>query len=156
TGDLEFGHKVILERKKDSYPAFFTELLKPEDAVELFHYNSTKEQAEHVAELVQRNIETDELDPDDVLIVMPNVLTANKDSVVIRDALSRRGIESHMPGVTSSLDEMISTGSVAVVNIHRAKGNEAPMVYVVNCQECMSDRGSSYLRNVLFTAITRS
>jgi superfamily I DNA and RNA helicase len=47
--------------------------------------------------------------------------------------------------------------SVAFTGIHRAKGNEAGMVYVINAQDCFSGFGSlARIRNRLFTAITRS
>jgi superfamily I DNA and RNA helicase len=55
----------------------------------------------------------------------------------------------------TSRDEISMKGSVAIANIYRSKGNEAPMVYVVNAQYCFSGYELTKLRNVLFTAITR-
>jgi len=61
-----------------------------------------------------------------------------------------------MAGVTTSTDEMFTPNSVAMSHIYRAKGNEAPMVYVVNCQHCAGGYELIKVRNILFTAITRS
>ncbi len=47
-------------------------------------------------------------------------------------------------------------GSVAIAHIYRAKGNEAPMVYVVDAQYANSQWNLVSRRNTLFTAITRS
>ncbi|MCA3017482.1 MAG: ATP-binding domain-containing protein, partial [Rhodocyclaceae bacterium] len=45
---------------------------------------------------------------------------------------------------------------VAITSIHRAKGNEAPMVYVVGAEACFGGWDLSRKRNIIFTAITRS
>jgi superfamily I DNA and RNA helicase len=155
-GQLQPGQQVTLKRKEDSYPDYFEALLTLDDAIVSKIFEDEMAQAEWVAQQVRRNLEIDELDYDDILIILPNALTAKKRVVPIRDALNRNGIDSHLAGVTSSADEMFSSRSVAISNIYRAKGNEAPMVYVLNCQHCMADYEQIKLRNTLFTAITRS
>jgi superfamily I DNA and RNA helicase len=72
------------------------------------------------------------------------------------DALRRRGIAAHLAGVTSSVDEIFDPESIALAHIHRSKGNEAAMVYVINAEQCLAGRGLVTLRNTLFTAMTRS
>ena len=83
-----------------------------------------------------------------------------KDAIgTIRSKLFEKKIPSHFAGVDTSPDTFFKNKSDSVVftGIHRAKGNEAGMVYVINSQECYN---SSYnlvtIRNQLFTAITRS
>ena len=61
-----------------------------------------------------------------------------------------------MVGVTTTQDEIFMKGSVAIAHIYRAKGNEAPMVYVVDAQYANSQWNLVSRRNTLFTAITRS
>ena len=46
--------------------------------------------------------------------------------------------------------------SIAITNIYRAKGNEAPVVYIINSQYCYEGLELEKRRNILFTAITRS
>jgi superfamily I DNA and RNA helicase len=109
-----------------------------------------------MANRVKENITSDELEKSDVLIILPNALTAQRDSVPILDALTRRGISAHLVGVTTSQDEMFSSDSVAISHIYRAKGNEAPIVYVLNADYCYKGYELIKLRNILFAAITRS
>lgn len=71
-------------------------------------------------------------------------------------ALGEKGIASHLAGVTTSRDEVFQQDSVAITHIFRAKGNEAPMVYVLNAEFCQLGFELSRKRNILFTAITRS
>jgi len=59
--------------------------------------------------------------------------------------------------VDSSRDTFFRSGSVVFSGIHRAKGNEAAMVYIVNAQDCWySPFNLASIRNRLFSAITRS
>ncbi len=66
------------------------------------------------------------------------------------------GLQAHIPGQTSSRDEIFREGSIAITHIYRAKGNEAPVVFVVNSDYCESPYGIKQRRNILFTAMTRS
>jgi len=155
-GDLEPGKQTTLERRLDSYPPYFKEYLNPDDAIVCRGFETEKEQAKWVAEEIEKNIQRDELEMDDILIILPNPLTAREKSGLIMDALERRGIPAHLAGVTSSQDEIFNRGSIAISGIFRAKGNEAPMVYVLNCQFCVRGFELMKVRNILFTAITRS
>lgn len=66
----------------------------------------------------------------------------------------------HLAGVDTKPDVFFRDspeGSVTFTGIHRAKGNEAGMVYVINAQDCHAEAGNlASLRNRLFTALTRS
>ena len=58
--------------------------------------------------------------------------------------------------MSSSVDEVFIRDSVALAQIYRAKGNEAPMVYVIDAQYAAGQFNIVTRRNTLFTAITRS
>lgn len=155
-GNLSLGSPVSLRRGKQSYPQFFDRLLKPQDAVVATTFADEVSQAEWVAESIKRNLREDELEHDDILIVLPEALTAKSDASILGEALRRRQIPSHLVGIMTSQDEVFQAGSVAMANIWRSKGNEAPMVYLVNAQACYEGRELILKRNTLFTAITRS
>ena len=61
-----------------------------------------------------------------------------------------------MAGVTQIVDIFKIPGYVSCSAIYRAKGNESPMVYIVNSNYCFEGFELIKLRNILFTAITRS
>lgn len=155
-GELRAGCSVTLDRKEDSYPGYFKELLKETDAVQWKTFGDPDEQAAFVADEISQNLSADELEPDDILVIVPEPFSAKNEGMRMVSALAARGIASHIAGVTTSRDEMFSPGSVAISGIYRAKGNEAPMVYIVNCHDCFGGRELIRLRNTLFTAVTRS
>lgn len=156
SGDLSLGNAVRLERSKMSYPEYFPELLSQDDAVVLKTFVDEETQDRWVAQEIVRNLDSDELEHDDILIVLPDAYTAKRRSVRLSKALLHVGIDSHLAGVASSVDELFVPGSIAIAHIHRAKGNEAPMVYAIDSQFANSPPNLITRRNTLFTALTRS
>lgn len=159
-GNLALGEHVSLKRKAECSPAFFTDpekaLITPEDAVNFISFENVNQQADWIAEEIEKNLLTDELLTRDILIILPDAYTSKSQFAIVYKALMRRGIQSHLAGVNSSRDEIFVDDSIAVTHIYRAKGNEAAMVYVLNADYCFSGLELSKKRNTLFTAITRS
>ncbi len=155
-GDVEPGNEVTLARRTDATPAFFRELLDEEDAV-IFHNATSKvAQYEWVAASIFKDVTTEDIDPDDVMIIFPTAISAKTPSAELQRVLSKYEIRSHIVGTNSSSSEMFVKGSVSISHVFRAKGNETPVVYVVNAQECEAKYNQALMRNALFTAMTRS
>jgi superfamily I DNA and RNA helicase len=155
-GAITADERVELRRSPDSSPPYFSELLEPADAIQCYVWEDEDEQAQWLAQSIHTNVTQDELELRDILVIIADPLTAKKKAGRIVKALGQYEIPAHLAGVTTSRDVLFSDESIAVTGIYRAKGNEAPMVYLVN-----SDYGHSGFelikrRNILFTAITRS
>ena len=155
-GHLELGASVRVKRRPDSYPDYFLELLGPDDAILAEAFDTEAHQYEKLALDIKKNLDQDELEHEDILIVVPDAWTSKKVGARVMSALAKVEINSHLVGVTSSRDEIFRPNSVAITHIYRAKGNEAPMVYLVNADYCQSGFELNRKRNVLFTGITRS
>jgi superfamily I DNA and RNA helicase len=155
-GALKLGSAVTLERSSSSYPGYFVDLLKPEDAVVFQSFSDELAQDAWIAKEIQKNLTTDELEHDDILIVLPDTYRAKSRAPRLMKTLKQHGVDSHLVGVSTSVDEVFIRGSVALAHIYRAKGNEAPMVYVVDAQHANNGFSAVTRRNTLFTAITRS
>ncbi|MFD7488711.1 DEAD/DEAH box helicase [Streptomyces mirabilis] len=155
-GELALGERVALRRKHDSAPAYFREQLRVDDAVVMQAFDSQEAQDIWVARQIKKNLTEDELEHDDILIVLPDVYRAKSRAPRLMRTLREHDISSHLVGVNTSADTVFVRGSVALAHIFRAKGNEAPMVYVVDAQYAAHDYNAVTRRNTLFTAITRS
>ena len=73
--------------------------------------------------------------------------------------MTELGINSNLAGVDTDPITFFRPGnaSVTFTGIHRAKGNEAGMGYIINAQDCLSAvRNLVRVRNRLFTATARS
>jgi superfamily I DNA and RNA helicase len=156
SGELRAESRVDLERSTSNTPDYFQRLMTPEDAVAAQTFASSDEQDEWLVRSVLTNLNEDELEADDLLVVLPNPKTSKSRASRISKLLNDEGIASHLVGVNSSADEMFVRDSVAMAHIFRAKGNEAPMVYVLDAQWAMEQFGGVTRRNTLFTAMTRS
>jgi superfamily I DNA and RNA helicase len=155
-GSLEPQAQVALQRRQDASPEFFARLLQPSDAFVAGKFDSEQAQAAWVAQEIAKNIREDELEPADILVIFPNPITVPNDSGPLVAALRELGIESHIAGVTSRRDQFFVEGSVTISGIYRAKGNEAPMVYLLSSDHCAQGPELLKRRNTAFTALTRS
>lgn len=155
-GTLSFGKKVTLSRRPDATPNYFFDLLDPNDVIQTKCFTDADMQYDYVAKQIKKNITEDELDPDDILVIFPSVIYAKSQYQRFLQHLSKYSISSLLAGVTNDRDIFRIPGSISCSAIYRAKGNEAPMVYIVNADCCYEGMELIKLRNTIFTAITRS
>ena len=154
--EINFDQDVEIERSPDSIPSFFPELLKPCETLVGKSFDSNREQYDWVAETIKDLISRDELEHEDILIVLPDVRYSKSYGAKILDTLMRKKIHGHIPGQTSSRDELFRKNSIAITHIYRAKGNESPVVFILNSEFSENPCGIKQRRNILFTAMTRS
>jgi superfamily I DNA and RNA helicase len=155
-GDLALGNHVRLKRQADRSAPFFERILTTTQSISWHVFDDFVAQAEWIANDIQKVTTTQELDLSDILVVIPDSLGASKIGVALSSHLEQRNIESHIIGVTGSPDVVFVDNSVAMCSIYRAKGNEAPLVYVVSAEFCNAGYDLSKKRNILFTALTRA
>jgi superfamily I DNA and RNA helicase len=156
-GTLNLGSYVELERSSASAPSYFRDRLTSDDAVILRgDFENEDAQDNWIAEQILNDTGVAELELDDVLVVLPSAYTSKKRYTRLSRVFEAHGIPSHLVGVNNSRDEVFIRGSIAVAHIYRAKGNEAPMVYVVDSQFAGAPFNEVSRRNTIFTAITRS
>ena len=156
SGRLDPGEEVTIRRSENSYPEYFGESLQSDDIILSEAFRSPSQQAEWIASSIEKNLTHDQLEHDDILIVLPDPRTSRSTARVIMRALNRRGIQAHLVGVSSGTDEVFQSNSIALAHIFRSKGNEAAIVYIADSHLCFRGPNIIRLRNILFTAITRS
>lgn len=159
SGELIGGTDVELVRTQDSSPYFLEEHTPINELIQFRTFNSKQEMDAQLVADIQKNINEDELRPEDIVVINPNPLTTQKKVGEARSMLLHKGVKSEIAGVTTSRDIFSQSGAVTFTGIFRAKGNEAGMVYIINGQDCFDSFDPNHLaliRNRLFTAITRS
>ena len=156
-GSLIGGEQVTLQRTKDTSPLFLEDHSSPDDLIQFKCFANHGDQARWVAEQIATNIATDELREDDIIVINPDPLTTRKQLGPIRRRLLELEIDCHLAGVDTDPDTFRRPSSVTFSGVHRAKGNEAGMVYVVNAHDCCwAPFNLASIRNRLFAAMTRS
>ena len=158
-GELRENAAVTLYRTSETSPKFLEDHSPVDDLIRFKSFSSEVEQAEWLAKEIGRNLEEDDLRHGDILVINPDPLTTRRKVGVIRARLLDMGIQSHLAGIDTEPDVFFKpdAASVTFSGVHRAKGNEAAMVYIVNADDCQSAAFElASIRNRLFTAITRS
>lgn len=155
-GHLALGEQVVIRRSQDASPRFFYDLMDRDDAVKFLRFNDDQDQFVAVARLISEDLSAGQLYPHDIAVVFPNAIDAERRGMAFRQFLSDQGIKAHIVGVTSSRDEFHQENQVAISGPYRAKGNEAPVIYLMDANYCASGVELIKRRNILFTAITRS
>jgi superfamily I DNA and RNA helicase len=134
-GRLEEGAEVVLERTDETSPKFLEEHSQIDDLVQFHKFQSEEDQANWLIKDIQRNLDKDELRHDDIIVINPDPISTRNKVGPIRKMLYEKGINSHLAGVDTDPDIFFqpSDQSITFTGVHRAKGNEAGMVYYHQC-----------------------
>lgn len=158
-GHLEPGQDVTLARTAETSPLFLEDHSPLDDLLKFVTFRDGESQAQWLFESIRNDIESEELRPEDIVVINPDPIKTQEAVGKVRRLLFSVGINSEIAGVSTSRDVFSKDGAVTFTGIFRAKGNEAGMIYVLNAQDCYSAFTKSQLaliRNRLFTALTRS
>ncbi len=173
------GYKVEGDfRKKNSTIKLYRPLnnspnptpdLWSEDVIKFQTYNSRQQELTALANNIKYNIQKDGLMPSREILVI--VLGSAKEAMDLENHIggflmeqgvnifiaSAKGLNQLNPKYpNSNPDSFWYPGGVTISRIHRAKGNEADMVYVVGLDHIAKNESDIQLRNQLFVALTRS
>ena len=155
-GRLEDSKEVTLKRTGNTSPDILYADFPVDDMLIFKAFDDNQEQIDYIVNEIKKNIEEDELKPEDIMVINPNPLTTQKLVGAFREKLFEIGVNSNLAGVSTSPDIFSIANTVTFTGVRRAKGNEAAMVYIINAQYCFSGWELARKRNILFTAMTRS
>ena len=155
-GSLNDGQNLELSRDEESSPNFLSIHSDIQDIIKFKVCSNNLEQVEYIVNSIEENLKNDELKLDDIVVINLDPLTTKKVVGDFRQKLYEKGINSNLAGVSTSPDIFYTDDAITFTGIYRAKGNEAPMVYIINSQYSYDGYELAKKRNILFTAMTRS
>jgi len=167
-GAFMSGQEITLYRPPSNSPNLVPQLWG-ESVLEFEIYESRDEELAALADNIRKNIKQEGLNPsrEILVVVLGSTQEAMKLESKVATFLIQQGINVYIPGAPrvntlqfhwteGQPNKFWLDGGVTVSRIHRAKGNEADMVYVVGCDHVAKDEANVGLRNQLFVALTRS
>ena len=156
-GQLALGQRVTLARTADTSPQFLEDHSPIDDIIRFKSFENEFEQNKWVANQIKKNLRSEALCFEDIMVIHTDPMASRSKLSKVRQALLAKKIQSHHAGVDTRPDDFLKSASITCTGIHRAKGNEAAMVYIINGEDCFTGTtGLASIRNRLFTAITRS
>ena len=154
-GDFKAGSLTQIERPKENSLSIISDQGQFTDLVRATRYESVDEEVQNVADQISADI-GDGLRPEDILVVAVDDRNAKTYLTKAEFALATRRIQcNNLHGDSFGIRDFTKDGRVTLSTVHKAKGNEAFMVYVIGCDAIMLEPNVRR-RNMLFTAMTRA
>lgn len=168
TGRFTPGGQITLRRPAENSPNLVPQLWK-ESVLEFVAYCDRQEELTVLAQNILYNLRHDGLKPSrEILVIVLGLgFEAMQLETAVAEFLMSQGIDIYIPSAPDcnvlipdkanrDPNKFWCEGGVTVSRIHRAKGNEADMVYVVGLDNVAKDESNLQLRNQLFVALTRA
>lgn len=162
------GQTVTLHRPPENCPNLVP-MQWEEPVLEFEVYNSRQEELSALSESIKHNLNFDGLQSskDILVVVLGSTYEAKQLETDVARFLMEQGIDIFVPSALScnvlnpsypnnDPNKFWCEGGVTVSRLHRAKGNEADMVYIVGFDNVAKNESNINLRNQVFVALTRS
>lgn len=155
-GNANSGSIIKVKRPEKNSLAFISSNYKPEEIIRVEVFQNLEEEIERLVHLIKKDINVENLNPDDILVITVNDFSAKYVLRKVSNALEKENIASNNihSDPFNTLDFFIKD-RVTLSTIHKAKGNEAYSVYII-CIDFLFQNPNLIKRNRLFTGITRS
>ena len=167
-GKLAIGQQITLKRPLDNSPNPINELWQGE-TIEFKTYASRQQELTALTNQIKYNLRHDGLRPArEILVIILGTFHDAKELVQqTARFLMKQGIAVYLPGSSNynllhpeanpdRANQFWWEGAITITTIHRAKGQEADMVYVIGADFIAQDESNIYLRNQLLVALTRA
>jgi superfamily I DNA and RNA helicase len=154
-GNFTAGSDTVIERPEENSLKGISEGSNLDEIVQAKVYDDQEEEIENVVKGVESDV-GEGLRPDDILVVVVDDRYAKGYLNSIEKELAKKGIRSNnLHADNFGLRDFQEEGCVTLSTVHKAKGNEAFMVYIVGVDSLFHAPIVRH-RNMLFTAITRA
>ncbi|MCW3989807.1 MAG: hypothetical protein NWE88_07020 [Candidatus Bathyarchaeota archaeon] len=157
SGSFTPGQTLTITRPKRNSPHLLEDLVGFSELVQWKSFDSINDEIVWIADQIQENIETDELRPEEILVIALDWKKMSQNFTLLRHLLNERDVNSIRPGYGSSSSSFQIEGHVTFSGIFPAKGNEASIVYIIDFEKIgENNKIIVQLRNQAFTAMTRT
>ena len=155
-GDFTAGSETIIIRPDINSPLIISKLQEPKEIVKANSFEAFSEEVQYVAKSISEDIK-DGLRPDDIMVISVDDRNAKIYLNEIEENLNIkykiRTNNNH--NLNFAVTNFIKENCVTLSTVHKAKGNEAYMVYIVGI-DSVFHISEVRDRNMIFTAMTRA
>jgi len=150
------GSPTVIERPQENSLPTISLNQKPGEIVRAAVYDTFAEEIDATVTSILADI-GDGLRPDDILVIVVDDRNARAYLNSVASKLMAAGIGiNNIHEDSFGIRDFQKEGEVTLSTVHKAKGNEAFMVYVLGADALYSTYAGVRERNVLFTAMTRA
>jgi superfamily I DNA and RNA helicase len=153
-GTFSEGSRTIVERPPENSLASISAQNTIDEIVKTKTFGSLDEEVSWVAESIEKDI-ADGLRPEDILVITADDRNAKGYLNSVMTDLQEKGIQTHNVHGAYGESDFQEEGRTTLSTVHKAKGNEAFMVYVLGV-DALYPNPTVRQRNMLFAAMTRA
>jgi len=155
-GEFTEGSETIIERPEENSLGTISNNQDRGEIVEARKFETFDEEVNEVVRSIRGDLESG-LRPDDILVAVVDDRNASAYLNKLVELLEVHGIHCHNTHADKyGIKDFSREGFVTLSTVHKAKGNEAFIVYVVGVDALFVPFTSVRERNILFTAMTRA
>lgn len=165
-GDLIPSASITLVRENSPHPL---PVLWSQSLIEFQTYETRRQELLGLTNKLIYNLRVEGLRPSKeiLVIVLGDFFTASRLEIYVANFLIKQGLDIYLPAAPDCnciekhhqgkyAQRFWYEGAITISRIHRAKGQEADLVYLVGLDNIAEAESNLRLRNQLFVAITRS
>ena len=156
-GYLNPGKSIKIKRMEENSPNIISTIYEGEQALIINEkFNDRDAELQSVANRIEKDVKEEGVPPQQIMVISLDALNAKKYMIQLRSLLQEKGIASIIPGLVDYSDEFAEPERVTLSTVYRAKGNEAPLVYIISFDSLYDYVSEVSRRNMAFAAISRS
>lgn len=155
-GEFTPGSETEIERPPENSLRTISGEYRPREIVQADVYDNFDAEIGGVANLIMNDIK-EGLRPDDILVEVVDDRNARNYLTALAKELAKYDIKANnIHADVYGIKDFYMEGHVTLSTVHKAKGNEAFMVYVIGVDALFASWAGPRERNMLFTAMTRA
>jgi superfamily I DNA and RNA helicase len=150
---------MIISRPQENSPnrisEEYSQLLK-EPVINIQSFNERQDEIEWVAQSLRADIQIKRVPEEKIVVICLDSKKSSEYLRVLQMKLQMMGVRSIIPGILGGTSEFAESGTVTLSTVWKAKGNEAPIVYILGFDYLYQYTEEIEGRNLAFTSISRS
>lgn len=156
-GNLKLGEETIISRPLANSPNRIRQIYTGQfSIVQIKNFHTRDDEISWVAESICSTIGNESVRPEDIVVISLDIRKSKDYLSRLQLNLEQRGVKSIIPGLVDQSWEFGESGRVTLSTVYRAKGNEAPVVYILAFDALYSYVEEIESRNRAFTSISRA
>lgn len=157
SGKLQKGENVEIYRPPSNSPSQISDVYGgDQDLILTEVFDSRPDELSWIANSIESDIREQKVSPDQIIVISLDTRLAKEYMSALQQLLLAKGIASTIPGIVDDTSAFMEIGKVTLSTIFRAKGNEAPIVYIMSFESLYDYIESIENRNRAFTSISRA
>lgn len=155
-GNCHTGDDMIIERPEENTPSYSNENFK-NGSILYNRFQNFEQECSSIAKDITKDITEENLRPEDICVICLDRKNVSSYFLKIERYLLRNGIGTfNLLSTYSGNLSFTKENCVTLTTVNKAKGNEKGSVYICGTDYIFSNPNNVVLRDILFTAMTRT